>query len=467
LTSGALTTNGNITIDLTTGAVSGTGSGNISGNLKTKKYIAVPKHGYHYISTPVGGATIAQLTDNVYIGPSIMFYYDETKVSNDSMAGWTDIGNYTTYALPQLKGHALFCYSGYYPLDIIGSYNHAASFSSTLTHTNALANVGGWNLVGNPYPSTLDWDAVSGWTKTNLDNAVYYWDIVNERYAIYAAGSGINGGTRYIPSMQSFFVHVTSQGTGTIGMNNNVRTTSSNPSVWKLGNTNMKELKLTASTGKYSDETIIKFRDDATNSFDSQMDAHKLLNSSACPDIYTSIEGIEYAINNLNTELKEITLPLKLNAGTSGIHQLLASGLESFDVTDNILLEDKLLNQIQDLKQNPQYSFSLSTGDTTTRFYLHFKNTQTNIVNGITPSQTEAVTIYPKGDYISVNFNNPSSSNANITIYTLDGELVSEFKNINTNSENYLPMYGNTNSLYLVKVVLKDKVFAQKINYFR
>ena len=33
----------------------------------------------------------------------------------------------------------------------------------------------GFNLVGNPYPSAIDWDAASGWTKTNIDNAVYYF----------------------------------------------------------------------------------------------------------------------------------------------------------------------------------------------------------------------------------------------------------------------------------------------------
>lgn len=34
----------------------------------------------------------------------------------------------------------------------------------------------GWNLVGNPTASALDWSAGSGWTKTNIGNAIYVWD---------------------------------------------------------------------------------------------------------------------------------------------------------------------------------------------------------------------------------------------------------------------------------------------------
>lgn len=33
----------------------------------------------------------------------------------------------------------------------------------------------GWNLVGNPFLSVIDWDAASGWTSSNLDNTIYVW----------------------------------------------------------------------------------------------------------------------------------------------------------------------------------------------------------------------------------------------------------------------------------------------------
>jgi len=468
LTSGTLATGGNLTVNLNTGAISGNGTGSVSGNITVKKNLNVATD--HFISTPLSSTTIAQLTDDIYLTNGYMYYYDESLVTSDSMSGWVDFGNYTNAPLSSMTGYDVYLDSPTNLIDITGSYVHANSYSKTVTHTNTNAgnlNTGGWNLVGNPYPSALDWDAASGWTKTNLDNSFYIWDPNNSRYATYASGTGTNGGTKYIPSMQGFWVHVSNVGSGTIAVDNNARTTSSNPSNWKMGVNNIKELRIKASIGKYSDETVLKLRDDASIDFDTDIDAYKLYNNSSCPDLFTKMGDTEYAINNLNSDIDYITVPLKLNAGVSGIHQLVATGLENFDVTDSIILEDKLLNQFQDLKQNQNYACNLSKGDTTTRFYLHFKNAKTNTVNGIIPSQTESVTIVPKGDYISVSFTNPSSPNSDVSVYSLNGELVSEFKNVNTSSESYLPMLGNTNSLYLIKVVLKDKVYAQKITYFR
>ncbi|MEQ9264148.1 MAG: T9SS type A sorting domain-containing protein [Balneolaceae bacterium] len=32
----------------------------------------------------------------------------------------------------------------------------------------------GWNLMGNPYPTTINWDASKGWKRTNLENNAFY-----------------------------------------------------------------------------------------------------------------------------------------------------------------------------------------------------------------------------------------------------------------------------------------------------
>ena len=48
----------------------------------------------------------------------------------------------------------------------------------------------GWNLLGNPTISTLNWDAASGWTKTNIDNTIYIWDPAVNQYRVW---NGIDG----------------------------------------------------------------------------------------------------------------------------------------------------------------------------------------------------------------------------------------------------------------------------------
>ena len=63
----------------------------------------------------------------------------------------------------------------------------------------------GWNLLGNPTISTLDWDASTGWTKTNLDNTIYIWDPAMNQFRVW---NGINGTllNGLISPFQSFWV---------------------------------------------------------------------------------------------------------------------------------------------------------------------------------------------------------------------------------------------------------------------
>ncbi len=70
----------------------------------------------------------------------------------------------------------------------------------------------GWNLVGNPYPSAIDWEASSGWTKTAVNPTIYIHK--TNGWASYNAGSqtGNNGGSRNIASGQAFFVEQTDGG---------------------------------------------------------------------------------------------------------------------------------------------------------------------------------------------------------------------------------------------------------------
>jgi hypothetical protein len=65
--------------------------------------------------------------------------------------------------------------------------------SPSITHYDdgdAETNDDGWNLVGNPYQSTIDWSAGTGWTRTNLDGAFYVW---NNEIGDYQSHNGSAG----------------------------------------------------------------------------------------------------------------------------------------------------------------------------------------------------------------------------------------------------------------------------------
>ena len=64
----------------------------------------------------------------------------------------------------------------------------------------------GWNLVGNPTPSTIDWNASSGWTRTNIDSTIYIWDpSAGGSYKTWNGTTG-NLGNGKIAPFQAFWV---------------------------------------------------------------------------------------------------------------------------------------------------------------------------------------------------------------------------------------------------------------------
>jgi len=62
----------------------------------------------------------------------------------------------------------------------------------------------GWNLVGNPYAATIDWDD-SDWTKTNIDQTIYVWDYSSGQFLTW---NGLTGdlGDGLIAPFQGFWV---------------------------------------------------------------------------------------------------------------------------------------------------------------------------------------------------------------------------------------------------------------------
>ena len=82
----------------------------------------------------------------------------------------------------------------------IGNFNFNPSYTNSGDPLND-----GFNLIANPYPSTIDWLS-SAWTKTNVNNAIYMYQADNTQYASFVGGIGVNGATRHIASSQGFYI---------------------------------------------------------------------------------------------------------------------------------------------------------------------------------------------------------------------------------------------------------------------
>ena len=392
----------------------------VTGNVTVQRYMSIEGGSnspafdngriYRYISSPVaapavsqvqvfnpitGGFTGSSTCTGCNTNPS-MFSYNESVTTDTNGSGTPDLNDgyeffpvsSNTETLATGRGYAMFVWGNVPPVSTAGNATWAvrnqinagtidfvASAGVSFTAGNGLAN-DGWNLVGNPYPSTIDWDAASGWTKTGLDNTVYMKDngAIAGTYATYVGGvGGTNGGSRYIPIGQAFWVKATSaptfQATEAVKAPGSTTTffrTSPPPDL----------MRVTLRNGPKRDEIIIYFDEEATEGFDGNLDAYKLNNDIFNLFTVTST-GDKLAINGLPMLECSKSLNLSITDVSVGAYQLDFTEFESFVTPVNIFLRDKKLGESVDIKTNPTYEFEVTAEESSykDRFELTIVNT--------------------------------------------------------------------------------------------
>jgi len=387
LCNGPLNTNGNLTLLSTAGGtalIDGSGTGTITGNVTMQRYLP-SGFGYKYFSSPFQASTVFEFDDDMNLSASFpTFYgYDENRTSS----GWI---NYTDPAgvLNPMSGYAVNFGSGVAAktVDVTGVVNNGYLSRTLYNHDSTYTK--GFNLVGNPYPSPIDWNT-GGWTKTNIDNALYYFkaggaDEYSGTYSTYINGVSNDGvlNKNIIPSMQGFFVHVSNGAfpvTGTLAMDNSVRITDMTHSFIKSDGVNsIPLLRLTAcfSNDKVSyDPIVIYFDEKATAGFDSRFDAFKLMNTDLLtPNLYAvASDGNNLSIDALPvTDDSLLVVPLGLKTEKDGSITFMINDISNLPSGTQIYLRDELTGADQVLNQNRGYNIYLAAGEYNNRFSLRF-----------------------------------------------------------------------------------------------
>ncbi len=475
LSSGTITTGGNLTVNLYKGGISGTGTGLISGNLTVTK--KVDTAGYHYIAEPIPNCVVSDIdnalsTSTEYFGS--LYWYDETNTSPADSIGWTGANNATNFpaypSLTQMQGFALYFFSAgtlsYTKTYATNNYTSTRSLTSTVSGN---ASADGWNLVGNPYPSSIDWNASSGWTKTGIDNAVYYYNPATHNYASYVGGASANGGTNIIPSVQAFWVHVTTDGgSGTLGVTNSVRSTAGSPLLWRAGiEMNYMNITVLSSDSSLKDQTVVRLLPEASASFDPGYDAYKMMSDAGYTSLYSQIGQTQYSVNTLSDTMASYTLPLYVGspAGSYSFTFADAMSIQGYDV----FLTDSLLHMSTDVKQNTNYAFTLSETDTVSRFFLNFRKAGTTSSTGVTglisaTGQSSSIIITNDATDAIIRFINPQVSYAGISLIDMLGREVWENDKADISSGSFV-LNGKSfaSGVYVVKVVSSGQSISQKV----
>ncbi len=287
---------------------------------------------------------------------------------------------------------------------------------------NAIPNLyDGWHLLGNPYPSSINWDLIRDDQLTNVDDGVYIWD--NNQYAGYQNGISVMSGnlSNNIAPMQGFFVH--SNATGAEVQIRNEHRTHSSQEYLKGGDVPVENLiKLKTSANGYVDYMAVYFLPDAGKEYDGDYDLVRMFTTDInVPQLFTVTESEEdpLALSCLpDSLLLFYSVPIGFRVGTSGTYTISVNELNSFYKTQ-VYLEDLLTGTMINLRVQDAYEFDFSSGDVKDRFVLHFNNNsvpvyQSNLEN-ITSLEDELFEFsIPENTFIDIDYNDQITLSAKL-----------------------------------------------------
>jgi hypothetical protein len=376
---------------------------------------------WHLISVPIGSATAG------------IFWGHYLQTHTESSNAYTDMTD-PDLELTPMKGYAVWGDLEDNQVTFVGQLNKGDQTFAT-THAGA-----GWNLVGNPYPSSIDWSLAYAANNDKVDAATYR-HVNGTTWASYASGVQTNAATKYIAPGQGFFVGANSGGTVTFTDAMRVHNAGT---FYKNTEVVPNLIRLEVSGNGYKDEAVFRFLDEASAEFDGAYDAHKLFGDvPEAPQIYT-LGSTELSINSMP---ETSVVPVGVKAGNSGTFVITATEVNNMQFAT---LEDTKTGIFTDITQKP-YSFTYTSGETANRFKLHFS------ALSVEDDEQSSLSIYSYQKTVYVNFNNQHTGD--IYIYNMAGQLITSRET----ASGLVNIGINAPGVYIVKVVSEKEITTTKV----
>ncbi|PBQ31456.1 hypothetical protein CNR22_06660 [Sphingobacteriaceae bacterium] len=329
-----------------------------------------------------------------------------------------------------------------------------------------------YNLVANPYPSTVSWASVlanNGGDGFLVYDAIYAYSAEGGDLS-YVGGVGL-GLDDNITGGQGFYVENAGFTTGPLMFSEADKVSTTNPIV-KPNPTNYGQIfKLKLSGLTDNDETAFRIHEDATAFYDKKWDAHKMFKSPGylgypgAYSKYTSISskdamGDDYSIHSVPSLFENRTIPLLVRVSTSGTYTIHAHDYK--DYTGCVGLRDNLTNTFHDLKQS-DYVFTISDTTSAPRFDLVLCRDESLTVGMPKEYNSGSILINQdqQGAFVKTAFS--KNTKATISAYNLIGQKIMEDINVEGTGTNTRLNIDMQNQIVIIRVVTDKESSTKKI----
>lgn len=458
-------------------------------NFVAKRFAKLPKLGYTYWSSPVVGQNLYTFSGGGLLGgtPKNRFWqYDEATDVFKNIGAFllNDSSVFTTG-----KGYAIRGQSQFSETMPTTSFEFAFTGipnNGDLSFVN-LKNSGadkGYNLIGNPYPSSIDFDALYTANSGKIYATAYFWTnqdmtvktqqgsgYAGNNYAIY----NLTGGTPAVeidaaPDLpeeaegtpnniikvgQGFIVKSKSAGANQpLNFTNAMRIVENGVFFNNKKSTEKNRFWLRLTTpSNVTNTLLIGYIPTATNDFEIDYDAELFIVGS--DSFYSILGSKKLAIQGKRTFSADDQVDLGNVYAQSGNYKISLKNAEGiFDGNQNIYLRDQLLHKTVNLTMT-DYVFQAVKGTDLNRFQIVYKEDAVLGTGSLTKSD---FSVYRDGeDYVI----HSSKILGRIELYDASGRLVKSQKTTDKSMRMDVSVFNN--GVYVMKIENSGDVRTVKI----
>ncbi len=386
------------------------GTGVVIGNVIVERQFTGGQ-GYRYISSPISSAafnTISGFTPKpiqyTTTYPAInylanFFWYDESLTSAygwmsadpnplnplltwKKWVGWESSNNAAT-PLEVGRGYAIRTTSPV-KISVTGSLNNdnITALSMTKQASTDNPNGTGWQLVGNPYPSPIQWSSLRAFNASRVNGSCYRFEHTSLFKGQYNSHNGFFGTPSTVPNtiamFQAFFVEANGGG-GNLQFTNAMRTASPTTYYRSAEPKEVLRLRLIA-PNELGDEILVYHQpetDDspaATPNFDPRWDGRELIPyEQGAPSLFSLAETGEKLCLNATSELNgNRRVQLGVDVASAGEIRLKTVEMSQFDPSALVLLVDTKTGTHLNLRHTEEYVTYFDPETDRFRFHLQY-----------------------------------------------------------------------------------------------
>jgi len=315
------------------------------------------------------------------VGNGFAFFFRGSYTNGATLTGRTTLPVTATYYPNSLTVSQVGSLNqGTVPVILWFNSTTANSYQSTLSYTAAnTSGTKGFNLVGNPYASSIDWSIIWPLNPATINATVYEYDPAQVNvYGTYNAFTNIslNNGNKIIESGQGFFVQANTTGA-------TLQFTEAGKSATQLTSGTTLLMGTPVSNSAYNQDLRLNISKDSTSKFEVLVGFNSSSNKNYNhleDDVYFPAQSPGQSLwitsgDNVKVVSKWLSLPQKnqtdtvnvtATASTSGQYTITRSELKAIPQIYDIWLMDRLKKDSLDIRHNATYVFDVDLTDTTT-----------------------------------------------------------------------------------------------------